>query len=300
MSGFGFLFTVKDFDNPDSHENHIVGADGQPTRGGERIFIIRMSGSGKSQLAAHYAKEHDRYRCSTSLDRRTDSNASITVIDQCEDIRESKGPIEALQSEPQKLLELIEHLGSQEVNSASQLAQVAVFGVQSAGKSSVLEALTQIPFFRFWKPKSNSRFYKYENNPSAVQWSSQSNATIENFNLFGKETEAKEVKDSQLIAVKNFIEHSQSYGRECEALRSLDPRRYSGTLNSTCFPWHEISCTYCSLRLAGMVFNAYILGNYNTSQALPESRDHGYEVPPRMETLIDIIFDRLQNVSRPL
>jgi hypothetical protein len=56
--------------------------------------------------------------------------------------------LNALQSEQRKILDLVDNLRSKGLSSVLQLPQIAVVGDQSSGKSSVLEAITQIPFPR--------------------------------------------------------------------------------------------------------------------------------------------------------
>jgi polynucleotide 5'-kinase involved in rRNA processing len=57
--------------------------------------------------------------------------------------------LEALQSDEQrKVLDIVDHLRRQGLNSIVELPQLVVCGDQSSGKSSVLEAITEIPFPR--------------------------------------------------------------------------------------------------------------------------------------------------------
>jgi GTPase SAR1 family protein len=57
--------------------------------------------------------------------------------------------MEALQStEQRQLMDLVDQLRRSGLNSVLQLPQIVVCGDQSSGKSSVLEAITEIPFPR--------------------------------------------------------------------------------------------------------------------------------------------------------
>jgi hypothetical protein len=60
----------------------------------------------------------------------------------------SNRSLEALQAEQRKILDLVDNLRRRGLSSVLQLPQIAVVGDQSSGKSSVLEAITQIPFPR--------------------------------------------------------------------------------------------------------------------------------------------------------
>jgi len=58
-------------------------------------------------------------------------------------------PLEALQNEDQrKVLDIVDKLRRTGLSSVLQLPQLVVCGDQSSGKSSVLEAITEIPFPR--------------------------------------------------------------------------------------------------------------------------------------------------------
>jgi Dynamin family len=56
--------------------------------------------------------------------------------------------IEALQADQRMILDLVDKLRRKGLSSLVSLPQIAVVGDQSSGKSSVLEAITQIPFPR--------------------------------------------------------------------------------------------------------------------------------------------------------
>ena len=57
--------------------------------------------------------------------------------------------LEALQSDEQrKVLDIVDHLRRQGLSGIVELPQLVVCGDQSSGKSSVLEAITEIPFPR--------------------------------------------------------------------------------------------------------------------------------------------------------
>ncbi len=57
--------------------------------------------------------------------------------------------LEALQSdEHRKVLDIVDHLRRQGLSGIIELPQLVVCGDQSSGKSSVLEAITEIPFPR--------------------------------------------------------------------------------------------------------------------------------------------------------
>jgi GTPase SAR1 family protein len=57
--------------------------------------------------------------------------------------------LEALQSDEQrKVLDVVDHLRRQGLSGIVELPQIVVCGDQSSGKSSVLEAITEIPFPR--------------------------------------------------------------------------------------------------------------------------------------------------------
>lgn len=59
------------------------------------------------------------------------------------------GSLEALQSDEQRrILDIVDHLRRQGLSGVVELPQLVVCGDQSSGKSSVLEAITEIPFPR--------------------------------------------------------------------------------------------------------------------------------------------------------
>jgi hypothetical protein len=73
--------------------------------------------------------------------------------------------LETLQSDEQrKVLDIVGHLRRQGLNSIVELPQLVVCGDQSSGKSSVLEAITEIPFPR--NENLCTRFATEVNGPS--------------------------------------------------------------------------------------------------------------------------------------
>jgi len=80
---------------------------------------------------------------------KTVHNSGVYPNDNNHNSRTSSVDVTSLQSESEKqLLDVIEEIRGYDINHEIELPQLVVCGKQSSGKSSVLEAISKIPFPR--------------------------------------------------------------------------------------------------------------------------------------------------------